>query len=177
MNKVLNHLLPKTTSMKKQLLFLNCLLISVGIFGQSVSPEVIATSGDYYETANVKMSWTLGEIITETLETDAVILTQGFQQSNLTITSIEDLAESIAVNIYPNPTADIINVEFPEFTGKIYLELTNTQGQVLSTQRSLPEEAVSQFNLTHLAVGTYYLRLIDEKRQNIKTFKIIKTDK
>ncbi|MCG8327818.1 MAG: T9SS type A sorting domain-containing protein [Chitinophagales bacterium] len=162
--------------MKKQLLFLSCLLISVGVFGQSVSPEVIAASGDYYETANVKMSWTLGEIVTETIETDAVTLTQGFQQSNLTITSVESMKEDIVVNIYPNPTAEIINVEIPEFTGNIHLELTNTQGQVLTTQRKLPEEAVSQFNLTRLAVGTYYLKLIGEKRQNIKTFKIIKTD-
>ena len=50
------------------------------IFAQSVSPEVVASAGDYYENANVSLSWTLGEIATETYSTGNIILTQGFQQ-------------------------------------------------------------------------------------------------
>jgi len=47
---------------------------------QSVSPEVVATAGDYYEGTNVSLSWTLGELATETYTNGNVILTQGFQQ-------------------------------------------------------------------------------------------------
>lgn len=50
------------------------------IYSQSVSPEVISSAGDYYEGANVSLSWTLGEIATETYSNGNVILTQGFQQ-------------------------------------------------------------------------------------------------
>lgn len=51
------------------------------ISAQSVSPEVISSSGDYYQGVNASLSWTLGEIATETFTAGDVILTQGFQQS------------------------------------------------------------------------------------------------
>ncbi|MCF8370293.1 MAG: T9SS type A sorting domain-containing protein [Bacteroidales bacterium] len=49
--------------------------------GQSVSPNVVAGSGDFYESANASISWTLGETVIKTLEGQNAILTQGFQQS------------------------------------------------------------------------------------------------
>lgn len=50
------------------------------LYAQSVSPEVVSSAGDYYEGANVSISWTLGEIATETYSSGDIILTQGFQQ-------------------------------------------------------------------------------------------------
>ncbi|MEZ5082109.1 MAG: hypothetical protein R2750_01450 [Bacteroidales bacterium] len=55
-------------------------IFPVLIYAQSVSPEVISSAGDYYEGTNVSLSWTLGEIATETYTNGNVILTQGFQQ-------------------------------------------------------------------------------------------------
>jgi len=55
-------------------------LLSFAVAAQSLSPEVIASSGDYYENANASLSWTLGEIATETYSGGSNILTQGFQQ-------------------------------------------------------------------------------------------------
>ncbi|MBC8488731.1 MAG: hypothetical protein H8D45_22130 [Bacteroidetes bacterium] len=55
-------------------------LLSFAVAAQSLSPEVIASSGDYYENANASLSWTLGEIATETYSNASNILTQGFQQ-------------------------------------------------------------------------------------------------
>ena len=48
--------------------------------GQYTSPEVIATAGDFFSNATVSISWTLGEITTETFTGSNVALTQGFQQ-------------------------------------------------------------------------------------------------
>lgn len=66
--------------MKTPKLLLIFLFVPVFIYAQSVSPEVVTSSGDYYENANVSLSWTLGEIATETYTNGNVILTQGFQQ-------------------------------------------------------------------------------------------------
>jgi hypothetical protein len=41
---------------------------------------VISSSGDYFEGSNASISWTLGEIATETFTNGSVVLTQGFQQ-------------------------------------------------------------------------------------------------
>jgi len=65
--------------MKNINLFL-ALLLPAFLIAQSVSPEVISSAGDYYEGANASLSWTLGEIATETYDNGTNILTQGFQQ-------------------------------------------------------------------------------------------------
>ena len=48
---------------------------------QSIEREVVAGSGDYFEGANSLLSWTLGEIATETYTAGNITLTQGFQQA------------------------------------------------------------------------------------------------
>ncbi|MBN2174991.1 MAG: hypothetical protein JW731_12730 [Bacteroidales bacterium] len=66
--------------MKKIKALLLVLLIPVFVISQSVSPQVVSSAGDFFEGTNVSLSWTLGEIATETLSNGNVILTQGFQQ-------------------------------------------------------------------------------------------------
>ena len=65
--------------MKHLALIIGC-IISLTVAGQSVSPEVIASSGNYYEAANASLSWTLGEVAVETYSSGGITLTQGFQQ-------------------------------------------------------------------------------------------------
>lgn len=47
---------------------------------QSLSPTVVSSSGGYFTGAGTSLSWTLGEIATETFGNGNNILTQGFQQ-------------------------------------------------------------------------------------------------
>jgi hypothetical protein len=64
------------------------LAMSIGItqlFSQSIERSVFASSGDYFEGANISLSWTLGEIATETFTNGNTILTQGFQQPTILI--------------------------------------------------------------------------------------------
>jgi len=76
--------------MKRNLLFLSLAGMAMIANAQSVSPEVIATSGDYYENANISISWSLGEVVTETFTGASIILTQGFQQPfGIQITGID----------------------------------------------------------------------------------------
>ncbi|MEL6863718.1 MAG: T9SS type A sorting domain-containing protein [Bacteroidota bacterium] len=161
--------------MKKQQLFLFYLL-SVGVvFGQSVSPEVVGTAGDHYVTDEVQMSFTIGEIITETTESDDAILTQGFHQPTLMITAVDDLDEQIAARAFPNPTADIVNIELDDPSAISYLEILSSTGQVLLSQRVSPSSNIHSFDLSDWVGGTYLLQLVDEDQQILKTFKIIKS--
>lgn len=66
--------------MKKLLILFTLIGLTVLIYGQSLNPEVISTSGDYFENSNASLSWTLGETVTETFENSNFFLTQGFQQ-------------------------------------------------------------------------------------------------
>ena len=76
---------------------------------QSTKPEVIASTGDYFKNKEYSLSWTLGECITETCSSSDNVLTQGFQQSNYTITAVSQLtSEQFLLKAYP--TSDFITV-------------------------------------------------------------------
>ncbi len=64
----------------KKIFTVVCALAYSTIHAQSLSPTVIATAGDYSTGTGVSLSWTLGEIATETFNNGGYILTQGFQQ-------------------------------------------------------------------------------------------------
>jgi hypothetical protein len=83
---------------------------------QSLTPEVMATSGDFFSTTAGSLSWTLGEPVVETFSNVTSTLTQGFQQSEINLNGIEELNTDICVSVYPNPTS-----------GKIYVQFTNPQ--------------------------------------------------
>ncbi len=61
---------------KLLLIFLLMLLITKF----AASQQVVATAGDYFENDNLSISWTLGETIIATFESENIVLTQGFQQ-------------------------------------------------------------------------------------------------
>ncbi len=72
--------------MKLLTLFPSLVLLSFMSFGQSLSMEVIGSSGSYFEATNGNLHWTVGEIMTERFENDQ-ILTQGFHQNLDILTS------------------------------------------------------------------------------------------
>ncbi len=57
------------------------LLCTIGVSAQTLSPDLISSSGDHYTYGGGSLSWSLGEGITETVQNQNVIMNQGFQQS------------------------------------------------------------------------------------------------
>ena len=68
------------------LLFIGCILF-MQLNAQTISPQVISTSGSSYSAGGNSVSWTLGQIATETYSLPSVTLTQGFQQPNYLVIS------------------------------------------------------------------------------------------
>lgn len=67
--------------------------------------EVVAPGGNYHETGQIYISWTLGGTVIETFGSFDLILTQGFQQPVLTVsTYIEDPGLDFQISAFPNPT-------------------------------------------------------------------------
>ncbi len=77
--------------------------------------------------------------------------------------SVEDNSEYLAnINIYPNPTSDIINIESAESIANI--ELYNLSGELLSKQNGLTIDA------TDLANGTYFIKMQVGEKSIYKQF-------
>ncbi|MDD5570755.1 MAG: T9SS type A sorting domain-containing protein [Bacteroidales bacterium] len=158
--------------MKKIFLIIGMLACGYA-YSQSISPEVIATSGDYFVGTSTTLSWTLGEPVTETFTGTNNILTQGFQQK-FDISTIQEERENIyQINVYPNPTNDILNVIINLGIDNNYTaQLFDMQGKLLvSDSFTGNNENVS---MAAFAAGNYLLRINNSKGETIKTFKIVR---
>ena len=159
---------------KRTLLLLGILWGHIG-FSQTLTPEVYATSGNYFTNTNSSLSWTLGECVIETYSSTNNILTQGFQQSKFSITSIEENTNnSFFVLAYPNPTNSFINIctESTE-VGKMKVELLDIAGKLIHSETF---QNNLQLNLSEYSSSVYFIRVCDENNNSIKTFKLIKTN-
>ena len=67
--------------------FLLLPIFSLFFLSSTNAQEVITTAGDYHSAASGSLSWTLGEVLTETYSTGLNSLTQGFNQSQLSATA------------------------------------------------------------------------------------------
>lgn len=160
--------------MKKTLLFLS---ISASSFcaGQSVSPDVIASAGEYYSNANGSISWTLGEPMGETYSQTNNIITQGFQQlwdfGTHAVTG-----DPVNAEVYPNPTADLVNFQFSDdANGQYIIEVYNTLGQQLkaSTFNATPSSKAT-ISLFDYSDGIYFITVRKSDGTQSSTFRITK---
>ena len=90
-----------------------CLMIAFFLFATAIqAQEVVTTAGSHGETSSGSLSWTVGESVIETITDGTITLTQGFQQSKLTVTAINDLKiPGIELSVYPNPTNSFLSIE------------------------------------------------------------------
>ncbi|HBF88411.1 MAG TPA: hypothetical protein DDX39_07175 [Bacteroidales bacterium] len=109
------------------------LVVPIFATAQSISPEVITTGGGYFENNYSSVSITIGEPISETISNGNVVITQGFQQVDYNITSIEDINTiSLSMSIFPNPTTDLLTIKVEDFVSqKIQYALFDISGKQL----------------------------------------------
>jgi len=173
MNKIsrIRNPFPKTN---KPLLF----FVLLFLFGQGVeqlnAQEVISSNGGTYKGSTVQLDWTIGEPVIATLTSGTNTLTQGFHQSNLTVTAVDQMAiSSITLRVYPNPVSEQLVLE----TGKgekqrLSLKLFDITGKLIYQQAV--EQPVETVNMQVYVSGHYLLRVFAEDGIPLQTFKVVK---
>ena len=148
------------------------LLASAPCFGQSTSPQVFSTAGGEGTTGTSKMTWTIGEPVIETISSGGPTLTQGFQQPWADIHTDVPLAteSGSGITVYPNPTRHFVHVVYAEAPVGDRYELRNALGQLLMQDRV--QGSTTDLDMTNLASGSYYLRLLNDQQATKKTFTI-----
>jgi hypothetical protein len=142
--------------------------------GSMVSAQqVVSTNGDSQSAAGYEVSWTVGEAVIETLVGSSTTLTQGFQQTKLTITAVSELLiPGLEIKVFPNPTQDFITVHFSEYIEGSRYFIYDLTGKLL--ENKLINSADTEIDLKKYASGQYILKLTNKSRQPIQTFQVIK---
>jgi len=160
-------------------LFTFYLLSGSNGYAQSLSPTVLASSGDYAEAGNMKISWTLGELAVETLDAGSIILTQGFQQP-LEIAGPDAMDENQMVweiKSYHNPVNDKLTlaVKF-EMEVDLTYEIFDLTGKKvwISQQRNMPAKYDFTIDMTLFQKGMYLLKVYSDDQRVHTIIKILK---
>lgn len=165
---------------KKLLMFVMLCLSSYTMFSQSFDRSVLASDGAVSSVGSVTLDWTLGELATTTLVTENGMLTQGFHQPQLsvsTLLSYENLETFYQVQVMPNPVSSILYVNvISDREEPLIVNLLDLNGKVLKKEKiDFPFDPL-QFDMTRYPSGLYVIRVITENHQPVGLFKVNKLD-
>jgi len=163
--------------MKRSTIFLLFLGAVFGVHGQSLSPEVLSSGGESYNSPNVQLDWTAGESVIQTAAAGNTQLTQGFHQTQLTITAIDpDLQNPFEVKVFPNPAQEYVFVEAEAGHGPAMVRLVDMHGRILSQPSPLVAGERQEFDLSQVALGQYLIQIVSLEGGPLRTFKVIKSN-
>jgi hypothetical protein len=156
-------------------LIVTAICLSLAALNYCKGQDIIAASACYTRTPSLSVSWTIGEIAIETYINENIMLTQGFNQGNITIaTTSEDLCSDITIFVYPNPVNDVFTIETGTADAmQLKAELYNLSGSRLLSQSIL--NGSTTFNMGGFPASDYILKIYNNL-QEIKTLKVIKTN-
>lgn len=111
--------------------------------------------------------------MTETMESNGLVLTQGLYQTRLEVTtSTEQSFTLYDITAFPNPAQDFIHivVNYPDLQG-MYYSLYNNKGVLL--KEGDITNSITKVDLEHFPPSVYFIQVKD-KMKMLQTFKIIK---
>jgi hypothetical protein len=136
--------------------------------------QVVSSGGGQGAGSGVRISWTIGEPVISTLRSGSLILTQGFHQTRLSLTAIEEIpVPGLKLSVFPNPTAEFINLKIEEGDFALFqYTLLDINGKSLKTNKL--KEASTRVDMGKLAAGIYLLRISRKNGETIKTCRVVK---
>jgi len=161
--------------MKKMILTLLPFAGAALVNGQSISPQVIASAGTHYTGSNAQLSWTIGEPVITTVSNGSNIITQGFHQTLLTVISVEEqTVAGVNVNVFPNPTSDMVNINIVNNLKALQMDLFDMNGKLLHARKIGAAEGNVQISMTDYARANYLLRIYSADQSVNFTYKVQK---
>lgn len=137
--------------------------------------EIIPAAGGNVSGSTGSVSYTVGQILCGSLSGTHGTITQGVQQP-YEISVVTGINETSAIlfkiEVYPNPTKDLIILKAENFEiENISYLLYSSNGTLLRNNRV--EGTETRIAMSNLEPATYFLKVI-WKNKGFKTFKIIK---
>jgi hypothetical protein len=147
-------------------------------FSQSLSPTLISSAGAYAAAGDITLSYSLGEIAVTTLTSDNLVLTQGFQQPQLTGTGMPDeMKLDWKVNAFPNPVQDRLNISIR--LGKpveMNLEIIDLTGKKILIKKlgRIPADFDHSIDFSGFVKGIYFLKIQTTDKKYSRIIKLQK---
>lgn len=142
------------------------LLMPAAILAQEPVQQVVGSAGGDSQSDVHSVSWTIGEVVTETFTSDGYLLSQGFHQGNLFVSRVNDnYPFEIELKAYPNPVVDKLTVETDELDPEY--RIVDTNGRIVANGKIHSE--MKHIDFSGFPNGIYFLQVGE-----YRTHKIVK---
>ena len=127
-------------------------------YSQTLSPSVIALAGGYEKTpGGTTISWTLGEPVVDPIRSAGILLTQGFQQPNLKVsTGFIDPGFAFGLKTYPNPTSSELIME-TDFQQEVSFRMVDMTGKLIKAGKWTHKKALDVSSLNQGVYAIYFM--------------------
>ncbi|MBN2730067.1 MAG: T9SS type A sorting domain-containing protein [Bacteroidales bacterium] len=158
--------------MKKSIIYLFCLGLTISLSAQSIQNEVVSSSGASSSSTSFNIDYTVGEPVIELTSSTSFTLSQGFHQPSLYVTAIEDI-ELSDISCYPNPVNDNLVVEIPSsYTDAFVYTIYDLNGKILANETIYSGSSI--IDMKSFAVGNYLLQVTETSSGKSFQSKILK---
>jgi len=162
--------------MNKKLIAALCATCCLSILNFIQAQELVTNAGGYVTNTNTSLGWSVGQVVINTFTTSGAILTQGFHQADLIITSIDKpVSDTYQLKVYPNPTNSLLLIrsDNPIVSLSDYeILIYDMQGQLVLRQKGALD--MITIDMMSYAPSVYLLKVVSSDNIIIQTFHIIK---
>jgi Secretion system C-terminal sorting domain len=152
--------------MKNKLLTILFGLMANLMIAQSIERQVIgATGSTLTDGTTATIDFTVGEVATTSLTNGATILTQGFQQGEVSGALSVTNPELLGVKLYPNPAISKINIS--GLKEKSSLNVYDINGRLVMQFKDYLDKPIDVINLQS---AFYFIKIRNSKGVKVKTF-------
>ena len=139
---------------------------SVLVFSQSISKQVVGSIGATQSQNNIKLSFTVGELVVGLMSAGDQQLANGYYAAmNLQTLNLEDIP-----SVYPNPTSQALYVNHPKINS-FGISMVDLNGKLLYQGTINKSEPL---NISNYTTGIYVVIVENTKTKKKNTYKIIK---
>jgi hypothetical protein len=129
-----------------------------------MAQQVVATAGSTLSNTSGSISYTIGESVAQTLTKDDKTLTQGFHQTTISVSIVNELKDiDFSITVFPNPATDYLT----QYIASLY----DINGMLLLNKKFEGNETT--ISMGNLIPAIYFLKVTDNNKE-LKIFKIIK---
>ena len=139
----------------------------------TMAQESVTAGGSTAASATGNVSWTVGQPFYTPASSASGSVDAGVQQGFEFRPVSGWLDVTLTAEVWPNPTpGQFVMTINDDFTGEMTATLVTMSGEVVSVHRVT--DAVTHFDASGLAAGTYLLNIVNADGVLVRTFKVMK---
>ena len=141
------------------------------LFSQSITKQVVASSGESLTNGSTQLTLTIGEAVIGNIDNTTTVQ-QGFLANIQANTlSVEDQLVDATIKLYPNPVTEYLTIDIDKLT-ELSIVIYNITGKEI--YKSKLNQQRNTINVSALSSGTYLIQINTTNSLQSKSFKIIK---